>query len=184
MGCNDITPCVDCPWTLLLLTGQPIFIMYCERCRHWYQAAEASKVKDTSPDSGYQVLPYGPKNHVTSLLHCDALASNIFIQRRRYCGYCDTISRTTITYYSNTANLGAIITNLTDSSYKNSNFPAYTFLHRCGAHEPYTKSILKIRPEMAAKVMKHRDKRLMEQHRFEKKILPLTAEADKKRGLE
>jgi hypothetical protein len=118
------------------------------------------------------------------MLHCDALASKIFIQKRRNCGVCDVLSRATPTFYSNPANFAAMITHLTPSSYQNSNFPAHTFLHRCGAYRPYTDAILKVRPDQAAKVAKHLANRQIAMHRFEKKILPLSAEADRKRGLE
>jgi hypothetical protein len=168
--CDEIEPCVDCKWRMLLLRGKPTVAVFCETCRRWFISSHVVYVDEDEVEAKLN----GTKEHVNELLRCDAMTRMMVVVRTQRCDYCTGMpGGTTILRVSRENRLHLMIRRLLKRAaegdtlmYDQAQFPAYTLQRRCGADPELTELYLKMKPDAAEKIEKYQARRKDEQRKF------------------
>ena len=168
--CDEIEPCVDCAWRMLLLRGKPAVTIFCETCRRWFVS---STVVYTDADEVEASLN-GTNDHINDLLRCDAMTRLLVVARTPRCDACQRIpGGMLILDVSRNNRLNVMIERLLKRAaegdtmlYDRAQFPAYTLQRRCGADPKLTELYLKMKPDAAEKIRKYQARRKDEQRKF------------------
>lgn len=168
--CDEIEPCVDCKWRMLLLRGKPTVAIYCETCRRWFISSHVVYVDEDEVEARLN----GTKEHVNELFRCDAMVRMMVAARTQRCDYCSGMpGGTTILSVGRAHRMQHMIRRLLKEAaegntlmYDRAQFPAYTLQRRCGADPELTELYLKFKPDAAEKIAKYKARRENEQRKF------------------